>query len=342
MTSLTRELIRRLPKAELHVHLDGCLRPETMIALARNQRVRLPSNDPKTLADALFVRHAPDLESYLQRYSITVSVMQTREALERVAFEFVEDVARDNIRYVEVRFCPALHTSRLSLAQVMDAVLTGVRRGEAETGAVVRLIVCALRTLSPAVSDDLARAAVDHAGDGVVAFDLAGSERGHPAEHHAGAFRYARERGLARTCHAGEGDGPESVRQALHACDAQRLGHGTRLHEDADLEREVIARGIPLEACLTSNVHTHAVTDLARHPARRYLDMGGVVTLNTDSHLMDRTTLSDEYWQAHRLLGFDRTALDRVILNAFRSAFLPDEDKTRLIREIEAELREIR
>jgi adenosine deaminase len=339
--SVTRELIQRLPKAELHVHLDGCIRPTTMLELAREQGVTLPADDPQRLADAVFVRHADSLEEYLERYEITVSVMQTASALERIAYEFVLDAAADTVRYVEVRYCPALHTPALTLDEAIEAPLKGFRRGETETGTVVRVIVCGLRTLPPAVSNDLAHLAVAYREEGVVAFDLAGSERGHPAAEHAAAFAHARAHGLACTCHAGEAEGADSIRQALHVCGAQRLGHGTRLFEDPALEDEVLEHGIPLEVCLTSNLHTHTVTDVSRHPVRRYLDRGGVVTLNTDSRLMDRTTLTDEYWLAHRALGFTRDELERVILDAFRSAFIDDDLKARLTAQARRELREI-
>jgi adenosine deaminase len=312
-----------------------------MVELARELGVTLPSDDPDKVADAVFVRHAQSLEEYLDRYRYTVAVMQSPAALERIAYEFVQDVAADNVRYVEVRYCPALHMPALSLAEAIEAPLAGFHRGEAETGTVVRVIVCGLRTLPPRISEDLARAAVDYRDDGVVAFDLAGSERGHPAIEHVAAFEHARGHGLNCTCHAGEGDGPESIRQAIHICGAQRIGHGTRLYEDPQLEAEVIERGIPLEVCLTSNVHTHTVLDVAEHPARRYLDKGGVVTLNCDSHLMDQTTLSDEYWLAHRKLDLTREELDRVILDTFRSAFLDEDIKTRLLTDVRKELSEI-
>jgi adenosine deaminase len=340
--SLTRDLIHRLPKAELHVHLDGCLRPDTMIELARAQGVTLPSDDPQRLADAVFVRNAQSLDEYLERYRITVAVMQSWQALERIAYEFVLDAAADNVRYVEVRYCPALHTPALSLDEAVEAPLAGLARGSAETGTRANLIICGLRTFPPSVSNDLAHLAVAYRDAGVVAFDLAGSERGHPAADHAAAFAHARAHGLACTCHAGEAEGPESIRQALHVCGAQRIGHGTRLLEDPGLEDEVIERGIPLEVCLTSNIHTHTVVDVARHPVRRYLDRGGVVTLNTDSRLMDRTTLSEEYWLAHRKLAFTREELDRVILNTFGSAFLDEHDKAALLAEVRRELSEIR
>lgn len=339
--TLTRDLLRRLPKAELHVHLDGCIRPATMLELARERGIRLPAADADSLAKAMLVRNANSLEEYLERYQFTIAVMQTAEAMERIAYEFVVDSAADNVRYVEARYCPALHTPALTVAQAIEAPLAGIKRAEAETGSVARLIICGLRTLDPKVSEDLARAAVDYQDDGVVAFDLAGAEYGHPAADHARAFEYARGHGLHCTCHAGEGWGADSIAQALHVCGAERIGHGTRLYEDPELEAEVIAQRIPLEICLTSNLHTHTVTDLGAHPARRYLEAGAVVTLNCDSRLMDGITLSDEYWVAHTKLGLDRPAIDRLILNTFESAFLPDDEKRALVQRIAGELEEI-
>lgn len=340
MSTISRDLIHRLPKVELHVHLDGCLRPQTMLDLAREQGVRLPADDPDGLRRAVYVRHAKSLEEYLERYVITLSVMQTPRALERIAYEFVLDSAAENLRYVEVRYCPALHTPALTLTQAVEAPLAGLKRGERETGTMARLIVCGLRTLPPRVSLDLARLAGDYGGDGVVAFDLAGAERGHPAKDHAAAFAHARDHGLACTCHAGEGDGPDSIRQALEACGAQRIGHGTRLWEDPALEEIVRERQIPLEVCVTSNVHTGTARAAEDHPLRRYLRLGCLLTLNTDSRLMDGITLSDEYWLAHRALGLDRSELDRLVLNAARSAFLPEPEKQRLVERLTQELKE--
>ena len=339
--TVTRELIQRLPKAELHVHLDGCLRPETMLELAEDAGVALPANDAETLAEAMLVRHANNLEEYLERYRYTVAVLQTPAALERVAYEFVVDVARENVRYVEVRFGPALHVPAMSLAEAIEAPLAGIKRATAETGTRVSLIVCALRTMSPSVSNDVAHAAVDYRDEGLVAFDLAGSERGNPARDHAASFQFASRHGLHCTCHAGEGDGPESVRQALHDCGATRIGHGTRILEDPTLEEYVREHRIPLEVCLSSNVHTRTVEAPAAHPVRRYMDTGCVVTLNTDGRLMDGVSLTDELWMAHTELGFTREEIDRVIVNTFESAFLPDAVKTDLVAQVKRELGEI-
>jgi adenosine deaminase len=339
---VNRDWLRRLPKAELHVHLDGSIRPQTMIELAREQGVRLPAEDPEALRRAVQVRHAKSLEEYLERYRITLSVMRTPAALERIAYELVVDAAAENVRYLEVRYCPALHTDGMSLAEAVESPLAGLRRAEGETGVVARLIVCGLRTLDPKVSLDLARLAVDYRRDGVVGFDLAGAERGHPAAAHARAFEYALSHGLQCTCHAGEGDGADSIRQALEICGAQRIGHGTRLYEDPQLEEYVRDRCIPLEVCLTSNVHTGTVASLEDHPVRRYLKEGLVVTLNTDSRLVDGTTLTEELWAAHAQLGLRREEIERIVLEGFRSAFLPEVEKESLVSKIRVELERLR
>jgi adenosine deaminase len=335
---LTKEILRRWPKAELHVHLDGALRPATMLDLARQQRIRLPADTPQALAQVMLVRDAKSLEEYLQKYEITLSVLQTAAALERVAYEFVVDVAAERVRYVEVRYSPLLHRPALTLAEAIEAPLRGIRRAEAETGTKVGLIVCGIRTRPPAESLELARAAAEYRAAGVIAFDLAGPERGHPARDHRAAFEYAAAHGMACTCHAGEGDGPQSIDQALHVCGAQRIGHGTRLAEDPSLLEEVVQRRIPLEMCLSSNVHTHAVATVAEHPFRRYLQQGVVVTLNTDGRLTDGITLTDEYYLAHAALGLSQDELARVVLNACESAFLPEYEKVALVSRVQSEL----
>jgi len=338
--TLTKEMLRRWPKVELHVHLDGSLRPTTMLDLARELGVHLPADTPEALARALAGTSAKGLEQYLARYELTLSVMQSAAALERIAYEFVVDVAAEQVRYVEVRYSPLLHPS-LSIEDAIEAPLRGFARASAETGTKVGVIVCAIRTLPPARSLDLATAAVDYRDAGVVGFDLAGAERGHGAADHRAAFALAARHGLACTCHAGEGDGPESIRQALHACGAQRIAHGTRLSEDPALLAEVIDRRIPLDMCITSNVHTRAVESAAAHPLRRYLEQGVVVTLNTDGRLVDGVTLTDEYHLAHATLGLGREQLARVVLNACEASFLPEFEKVALVARVESELEKV-
>jgi adenosine deaminase len=338
---LSKETLRRWPKAELHVHLDGSLRPATMLELAREQGVRLPAETSEDLARALSGRHATSLEDYLTRYDLTLSVMQTAAALERIAYEFVLDSAADQVRYVEVRYSPLLHRPALSLGAAIEAPLRGLERGSRETGTKFGLIVCGIRTLPTATSLELVGAAGEYRGAGVVGFDLAGAERGHPASEHRAAFDLAAGLGLGRTCHAGEGDGPPSIQQALHACGAQRIGHGTRLGEDEALLAYVVQDRIPLEMCVTSNVHTRVVPAAASHPLRRYLELGAAVTINTDGRLIDGVTLTDEYYLAHTVLGLSKEQLVRVVLNACEHAFLPEYERVALVARVQTEIDKI-
>jgi adenosine deaminase len=334
------ERLRRLPKAELHCHLDGSLRPATMLDIARETGVAMPRADAAALRDYMRVDDARNLEEYLDRFETTLAVMQTKDALERVAYELVEDAARDGVRYIEVRFAPNLNIrGGLALQDVLEASLAGMRRAEREHGTVARVIVCALRHQPVATAMELAELAVAYREQGVVAFDLAGGEAGNPATRYAAAFAHARKHDMACTCHAGEGAGADSVRDAVHGCCADRLGHATRLIEDHALLDYVIDRRIGLEICLTSNVQTRAAASYAAHPLRTYFDRGGLVVLNTDNRLMSDTTLTDEYVHAATHLGFGFDELARIALNSFESAFLPHAERQALADQARVEIR---
>ncbi|MEA3247830.1 MAG: adenosine deaminase, partial [Gemmatimonadota bacterium] len=270
-------------------------------------------------------------------FDVTLAVLQRAPALERVTWELLEDAHAEGVRYIEIRYCPVLNVrGGLTLDEAVEAPRRALDRAAATLGIRGGLIICALRHLPPATSMDLARLAVAHAGRGVVGFDLAGGEAANPATPHAAAFRHALDHGLACTCHAGEGAGADSVREALHVCGAQRIGHGTRIGEDPRLLDEVGARGIALEACLTSNVQTHAAAAYESHPARQWLDRGLKVTLNTDNRLMSCTTLTDEYVHATTALGFGLDDVCRVARNGFEAAFLPEAERRALVAEADA------
>src|ERR1044071_9719729 len=234
---LSRELIARLPKAELHVHLDGSLRPETMLDLARGAGGTPPAADGEALRRYMLVDDARNLEDYLKRFDITVALLQTPEAIERVAYEMVEDAARDNVRYLEVRYCPHLSThQRLSMEAVIPAESRGLRRGEQEFGVRTGIINCSLRHYPPDRSIEIAELSVRSRHLGVVGFDLAGGEAGFPPGVHGAAFDVALAGNLGITVHAGEAYGPASVSEAIRRCHAMRIGHGTRLRENPALQ----------------------------------------------------------------------------------------------------------
>jgi adenosine deaminase len=336
-----RALLRRLPKAELHCHLDGSVRPETMLELAKEYKVTMPRDDVDALREYMLVDDAQTLEDYLLRFDTTLSVMQTEEALERIAYELAIDVAAEGVRYIEMRYAPPLNTLQgLTLEQAVKAPLRGIQRAQRDADVTARVIICSLRHYDPALSMELAKLAVAHKSRGVVGFDLAGGEIGNPAARHAAAFAYCAEHGLACTCHAGEGDGAASIRQAVHDCHAHRIGHATRLLEDPSLADEVHERGIALELCLTSNVQTRATDRYETHPLKQFLARGMNVCLNTDNRLMSGTTLVDEYHHAATKCDCTFDELAGMALDGFRSSFLSDAEKLpmveRMVREIEA------
>lgn len=326
---LASESLQRLPKAELHVHLDGSLRPDTMLELARERDLTLPASDPLGVARAMRVGPGRSLEEYLEPFAVTLSLMQDADALERVAYELVLDHVAENVRHLEVRFCPALCTrGDLASPDVLDAVLAGLGRGREGQNIDVALIVCALRTLPAAHSREMAELAISYMGRGVCALDLAGAEAGHPVHDHADAFRVAGEAGLPVTIHAGEAYGPDSIREAIDLGGARRIGHGTRLGEDPDLTRAVRDAGIALEVCLTSNVQTGAVDSYAAHPARLLFEEGVRICLCTDNRLVSGVTLTEEYEHAVLDVGFSWDEISEVARTGFESAFAsrqPDE-----------------
>jgi len=338
LTAIAHALLRRIPKAELHCHLDGSVRPSTLLELGREYGVPMPEASVDALAHHMYVRDARHLEDYLTRFDVTLGVMQSERALERISFELAEDAAADGVRYIEVRYAPVLNQRwGLSLEDAVEASLRGLGRAQAAHGIVGRIIICGLRHLSPDISLELARLAVAFQGKGVVGFDLAGGEAGHPASAHRAAFMHARQHGMFCTCHAGEGAGPESVADAVHECGAQRIGHGTRLVEDLRLTDELAKNGIAIEACLTSNVQTRASKDYESHPLRAYFERGMRVTLNTDNRLMSGTTLIAEYAHAAKHLHFTLDELCTLARNGFECAFIPEEERNALLMSVDRE-----
>lgn len=333
--------ILALPKAELHVHLDGSLRPSTMFELAAERGVRLPASTPEELRAHMVVQNATSLVEYLERFELTLSVMQDAEALERIAYELVLDHAAEQVRWVELRFCPQLNRRLgLTLDQVLDAALRGMRRAEAKVNSGAgtiqsAIIVCGLRSHKADVTSETAEVAVAYRDRGVCGFDLAGAEAGHPVADHQDAVDRAHSAGLPVTLHAGEGFGPESIQQALDLGHARRIGHGTRLHEDQALLDRVGDDGIPLEVCLTSNVQTAVVSSLAEHPAHRYLRAGIPIALGTDNRLMSGVTLADEYRNARDALGMTTDELTAIARTGFEHAFVGEPIRATMLQAFE-------
>lgn len=334
------EVFQALPKTDLHVHLDGSLRIETILELAAQEGVKLPSDTPEGLRAAIGCgKNFGSLVEYLQGFDITLSVMQTEEALERIAFELAEDAHQENVHYMEVRYSPMLHTRRgLKLTTVVEAVLAGLRRARETYAIKANVIICGIRNISAESSYHMAELAVAYKGRGVVGFDLAGAEADFPPKHHRAAFQLVRDNNINTTIHAGEAYGPESIAQAIHVCGAHRVGHGVRLMENGDLLHFVNDHRIPLECCPSSNVQTGAVRDFSLHPLKLYFDLGLRVTVNTDNRLITNTTVSKELWLVHTRLGVPFREICSMVIAGYKSAFRPFHEKQAALRRVATEL----
>lgn len=334
------ELIQRLPKTDLHCHLDGSLRLDTVLDLARRQGVKLPTFDRGELFGMLYAGdQVASLDDYLRAFDITLSVLQTEEGLERAAYELAVDAWSENVRYLEVRYSPLLHTrAGLRPAQVVEAVLRGLRTAKRELGIRYGVILCAIRTWAPDLSLKIAELCVAFKNRGVVGFDLAGSETGNPAKLHRDAFQLVIDNNINCTAHAGESFGPDSVHQAIHKCGAHRIGHGTRLVENGDLLNFVNDHRIPIEVCPTSNLQTRAAASWETHPVDFYVDYGLRVTINTDNRLMSDTTVTRELHLCHQHYGWSLDTIKEIIIAGFKSAFMPYREKADLVAAVSREL----
>jgi adenosine deaminase len=323
-----------LPKAELHLHLDGALRPRTVLELAKEGGVPLPTDDVEKLKDFLEATdRTSSLVEYIEYFQLPIAVLQSVPALERATFELCQDLQADNVRYAEIRYGPWLHTQQgLSLTDVIRGVLRGWAAGRKAFGLEGGIIVTALRDMPPAQNLSLAQVAGRFVGEGVIGFDLAGDEAGHPPILHEDAFRMARSLGLNLTIHAGEAAGPESIRQAI-SMGARRLGHGVRAQEDAEVMATIREEGIQLDMAPTSNAQTKAVKRLQDHPLKRFYESGIKVTISTDSPTVSHVTLTDEFVTAVRVLGCSREEVRAMNLQALEGGFADEVTRTRLRRE---------
>jgi len=336
----TSKIIKKLPKAELHCHLDGSLRIDTILKLALEQGVKLPSNNKSVLESILVVKDdMGSLEEYLKKFDVILSILQTPDALTIASYELAMDAWKDGIRYLEVRYCPKLHTKNgMTLSDTIEAVKLGLKQAEKKCGIITGIIICSLRNMSPSHSLELSKLAVKYKKRGVVGFDLAGIEENFPAKKHKEAFYLILNNNINTTIHAGEAFGPKSIHQAIHICGAHRIGHGTRVYEDIDLLNYINNHRIPLEICLTSNIHTKTVSSISKHPFKYFIDKKVRVTLNTDNRLISNTSLSKEYEIAINNFNLKENEIRTIIINGFKSAFLQHDKRRELIRQVVNEL----
>jgi adenosine deaminase len=339
---MTLDLIQRAPKVLLHDHLDGGLRPATVVELAREFGYEgLPTTDVDELA-TWFNRGAKrnDLVLYLETFAHTVAVMQHRDAIERVAYECAQDLAADGVVYAEVRMAPELCLEGgLTLQEVVDAILAGFDRGTAGTDLTVYMICSAMRTA--AHSREIAELAVANRDRGVVGFDIAGAEAGYPPSRHLDAFQYVMRENFHSTVHAGEAFGLPSIWEAVQYCGAARLGHGVRIVDDITggpgeeqlgrLASFVRDRRICLELCPTSNVNTGVCATIAEHPIGMLRRLRFRVTVNTDNRLMSDTSMTKEMVQLHGAFGWGLGDFEWLTINAMKSAFAPFPERLKII-----------
>jgi len=340
-----RDEIARLPKAVLHEHLDGGLRVSTILEIADEEGYgELPAHDEEGLRHWFFQGRSGSLERYLEAFRHTVAVMQTSDAVSRIAYEAAQDLARDGVVYAEVRFDPGLCTQRgLTREDVIEATLDGLARASRDTGIEISMIVSALRHQTDSV--EVVKAAVPFIGNGVVGFDLAGPEKGFPPDDHLEACLVAREHGLGLTLHAGEADGAHSVWRALVLCGAQRIGHGVHVADDTDFDgaridvlgafaRRVRDHRVPLEIAITSNIHTASYPDAPSHPFGALLEQGFNVSINTDNRLMSGVSVSDEYFLAASTFGMDTATIGKVTVDAIEAGFGDWSKRRALIEDV--------
>ncbi|MCT9075861.1 adenosine deaminase [Streptomyces fulvoviolaceus] len=344
-TRVDADTIRRLPKAVLHDHLDGGLRPATVVELAAEAGHTLPTTDPDELAAWYYdAANSGDLVRYIATFEHTLAVMQTREGLLRTAEEYVLDLAADGVVYGEVRYAPELNTNGgLTLAEVVETVQEGLAAGMAKAAAAgtpvrVGTLLCGMRMFDRV--REAADLAVAFRDAGVVGFDIAGAEDGFPPADHLAAFEHLRRESVAFTIHAGEAHGLPSIHQALQVCGAQRIGHGVRITEDivdgklGRLAGWVRDRRVALEMCPTSNLQTGAATSIAEHPITALKDLGFRVTLNTDNRLVSGTTMTREMSLLVEEAGWTVEDLRTVTVNALKSAFIPFDERKALIEDV--------
>ncbi|WP_028550557.1 adenosine deaminase [Paenibacillus sp. UNC451MF] len=336
-------LLRQLPKVDLHVHLDGSVRAQTIADLARDQGVELPISEGEDLLPYIQVsEECGSLREYLSKFDFVVPFLQSEEALERVAYEIVQHSAEHNCRYVEVRFAPQLHRRKgLTAEAAIRSVIDGLRRGEKEYGVRAKVIAICMRNHSSEENLEVVEAAGRFIGKGVAAIDLAGDEAGYPPQLFRDVFAASRARGIPVTIHAGEAGGADNVYEAVTHLGAVRIGHGVRLKENPAIFDMIRKRQVPLEMCPVSNIQTKAVSGWDAYPIREYFDSGVMVTINTDNPSVSGTNITKEYEMIVDKFGFSLEEIAALIMNGVEASFLEDEEKLALRQEFRLQLKEL-
>lgn len=332
------ELAHRLPKVDLHRHLEAAgMEPEVVIRLAQKYGVELPSYDPEALRPYLQITDTDKtLLDFLKKFDTIGKMFVNKEIIEEISYESVKLAAKDNVKYLELRFSPMYmaQSHGLDMDEVIQNVIAGVDRGAKEFDLPSKLIMIVERQMGPEKAQIVEKLAEKYQDQGVVALDLANDEFHFPPGPYAQVFQDAKAAGLKVTVHAGEAGGPENVKSSILELGADRIGHGVRTYQDAMIEQMVRQMGIPLELCPTSNVQTGAIAKMEDHPIKRYFDSGIKVTVNTDDPSISGITLSDEFATVTRQFGFSLDDLEEIVMNSVDAAFLPENEKKELAAEV--------
>lgn len=335
-----RQWMTEMPKAELHTHVEGAVRPQTILDIAEEYKLPLPAPTVEELKEKIGMRQGEDLLAFLKKFDHFRFVFDQPETLQRLAYECIEDNARENISYTELRINPRKNLAKVSIDQVLDSVLEGMDKAKKDLGVDGRLIASINRSYPVESAMDIARAAVARKDRGIVGLDLAGDEVNHPAAKFKDVFDYAKENGLHITVHAGEARGPESILQAVQVCHAERIGHGVRLQEDPAAMQILKEKGTVLEMCPESNKLLNVTPDLKAYPLKTYLNYGIPVTLNTDDRHIFDVNLAHEFTSLAVNTGLSLQELQKVAMNAVDAAFLPAEEKVELRNRFTSEMLE--
>ncbi|MFC6331068.1 adenosine deaminase [Paenibacillus septentrionalis] len=338
--TLTIEKIQAMPKVELHLHLDGSVLPQTLLELAAEQGAKLPAASAEELSRYMSAPEScQDLNEYLRTFDFVLPFLQTTSALERVAYELVEQCAADQVAYVEVRFAPQLHRLQgLTVLEIYEAVLRGLARGEQQFGVIARCIGICLRGHSEEQNLEVIEASGHVLHKGLVAVDLAGAEALYPPELYESVFALAQKLSLPITIHAGEAAGADSIATAVNRLGATRIGHGVRLKEDLHILQQVKEQGIPLEFCPISNLQTKAVAAWSLYPIIEYMEQGITVTVNTDNLTVSQTSLSKELYTLQQQCGLTTEGMIQLQRNAAAAIFLEEPAKSRFAARFEEKL----
>ncbi|MFN3966930.1 MAG: adenosine deaminase [Endomicrobiia bacterium] len=336
------EIIKKLPKVDLHCHLDGSVRPQTLFEVAKKHKFKLPTDDPEKFKKYVQVsENCCSLTEFLEKFEFFYEFLKFPDVVERIAYELCEDLSKENVKYFEVRFVPYLQSKKnFSPEDVLKKALKGLIAGSKDFSIGFGIILCIYRSLSEEINWQTLKLAEKYFGKGVVGIDLAGDESKYPTENFAKFFKFAKSRKIPITCHAGEASGAESIKKTIEF-GADRIGHAVHLLEDEALYKKVKDKKIPLEICLTSNIQTQVVKSYSVHPFKKFFEYGLKVTLNTDDRGVSGIDLTHEYLIAYKNYNLRISDLIRILMNGVDSLFLGEIEKENLRKKIKEEIEEI-